>query len=270
MANDLAKCLLRVYASMLLIASSFAFAEDSAAPSVEEILQVPSQTLSQNQQAQQQIDRLADETLEFLSEYRLKLQTLDRVQRYNANLARTIADQEREMASLDDQIANFSEFERGIVPLMMDMVDQLEAFVRLDVPFSPAIRDDRVKRLREVMNRADVSVSEKYRHIMRAYLDEALAGRAINAYSGQIDTGDGTLRNVEFFQLGRVVLLYQSPDRALVGYWYAQAGEWQSLPDLYARSANLALRIARKQAAPELLTLPVSAPSAPTSESMRR
>ena len=266
LASRVVQFLLGSCAGMLLLGHGFALAEVSSDPSVEEILEVPSQTLSQNQQTQRQIDQLADETLELLSEYRLKLQTLDRVQRYNANLERTIADQEREMASLDSQIENFSEFERGIVPLMMDMVDELDAFIRLDVPFSPEMRDQRVSRLREVMNRADVSVSEKYRHIMRAYLDEALAGRAINAYSGQIDTGDGTPRNVEFFQLGRVVLIYQSPDRELIGYWNGQAGEWRPLPNSYARSANLALRIARKQSAPELLTLPVSASSMATSD----
>ena len=226
---------------------------------VSEMLDVQSQTTRASQQAQEQIDALADETQELLSEYRLKLQELDRLRRYNANLERTIADQEREQASLEDQITGFGDLERGIVPLMLDMIDALEQFVRLDVPFQLQERQGRLQRLRELMDRADVSVSEKYRQIMDAYLIETAFGRTIEAYSGQIDTDAGP-RKVEFFRLGRTLLAYQSPDRQIAGYWDAAAGDWRSLPDAHRASVSLGLSIAKKQAAPEILVLPVAAP----------
>ena len=246
---------------LLLTPFMTALAEDSAEPGVGEMLELQSQTTGENQQTQQQVDQLADETLELLSEYRLKLQGLDRVERYNANLERTIADQEREKTSLESQIADFGEFEQGIVPLMMEMVDELAEFVSLDVPFQPSERRDRLNRLRDMMGRADVSVSEKYRQIMDAYLAEAAFGRTIEAYSGQIDTGDGVSRKVEFFRVGRTALVYQSPDREITGYWDVGARDWRPLPTAYGSSINLGLRIAKKQAAPEILTLPVAAPS---------
>lgn len=226
---------------------------------VSEMLDVQSQTTRASQQAQTQIDALADEAQALLSEYRLKLQELDRLRRYNANLERTIADQEREQASLEEQITGFGDLERGIVPLMLDMIDALEQFVALDVPFQLQERRDRLQRLRGLMDRADVSVSEKYRQIMDAYLIETAFGRTIEAYSGRIDTDVGP-RKVEFFRLGRALLAYQSPDRQIAGYWDAAAGDWRPLPDAYRASVGLGLRIAKKQAAPEILVLPVAAP----------
>ena len=96
--------------------------------------------------------------------------------------------------------------EQGIVPLMMDMIDGLAEFVSPDVPFLLPERRARVARLREVMDRSDVSVSEKYRQIMNASMVETAFGRTIEAYSGDIDTGEGVLRRVEFFILGLEVL----------------------------------------------------------------
>lgn len=228
---------------------------------VVEMLDLQSQTTEQGQVTQDRVDQLADEAQQLLSDYRLKLQELDRVRRYNANLERTVSDQEREKSSLDKQIADFGDLEQGIVPLMMDMIDDLAEFVDLDVPFLLPERRARTGRLREVMDRSDVSVSEKYRQIMNAYMVETAFGRTIEAYSGQIDTGDGVLRKVEFFRLGRAALVYQTPDREIAGFWDAESAEWLPLDAAFGPSVNLGLRIARKQAAPEILTLPVAAPS---------
>ena len=244
-----------------LLCMPLAMVAQAADEQVGEMLDLQSQTTEQGQIIQDRVDQLADEAQQLLSDYRLRLQELDRVRRYNANLERTISDQEREKSSLNSQIEDFGDLEQGIVPLMMDMIDDLAEFVDLDVPFLLPERRARIGRLREVMDRSDVSVSEKYRQIMNAYMVETAFGRTIEAYSGQIDTGDGVLRKVEFFRLGRAALVYQTPDREIAGFWDAGAAEWRPLPATFGPSVNLGLRIAKKQAAPEILTLPVAAPS---------
>lgn len=242
-----------------LLAAAVVAQEQTPQPDIGEVLNVQSATTRAEQHAQERIDTLADEAQELLAEYRLKLQMLDQARRYNANLQRTVADQEREKTSLARQIDEFGELERGIVPLMLDMVDALERFVRLDVPFQLEERTNRVRRLRELMDRADVSVAEKYRRIMEAYQLEAEFGRNIEAFTGVLDTGNGP-RQVEFLRIGRTVLAYQTPDRESAGYWDAAAGEWRALPSRYHADLRRGLRIARKQAAPQILTLPVAAP----------
>jgi len=68
-----------------------------------------------------------------------------------------------------------------------------------------------------MMPRADVTVSEKYRRIVEAYQLEMEYGRTIEAYRGERDG-----KTVDFLRVGRVGLMYQSPDGKETGYWDAQ------------------------------------------------
>lgn len=242
------------------LAALAANAQLSDEPSIGAVLEVQTGTTRAAQETQTRVDALADEAQTLLGEYRLKLQALDQLRRYNANLERTVADQEREKTSLARQIEDFGDLERGIVPLMLDMVDALDDFVRLDMPFQRSEREGRVRALRALMDRADVSVAEKYRRIMSAYEVEAEFGRNIEAYSGELDTGAGP-RQVEFLRVGRTVLAYQTPDRTESGYWDGAKRVWRPLPSRYRGALRQGLRIARKQAAPRILTLPVMAPA---------
>ena len=207
---------------------------------------------------QVRIGQLSDQTNELLGDYRVTTQQLDRVSIYNDNLSRLVADQEAEKASIQQQLEDFVVVEQGIVPLMLEMIDALEQFIRLDMPFQLEERNDRVTRLRGNMDKADITVSEKYRQIMDAYLIETDFGRTTETYSANLSI-DGADTQVDFLRVGRILLAYQTRDRARSGYWNKQTQAWEPLPDSYRNDISLGLRIARKQAAPDLLRLPVPA-----------
>ena len=226
---------------------------------VDEMLAVQQGATAFERQAQVQIDHLAEETHQAIGEYRLCLQELDGTRRYNANLERAITDQDREKKALARQIGDFGDLERGIVPLLMDMVDDLERFVALDVPFRVDQRRANAMRLRDLMDRADVSIAEKYRQVMASYQEEVAIGRNIEAYSGELDIAGGA-RTVDFLRVGRVLLAYQTLDRQQVGYWDTKMRRWRALDSGYRRPLNLGLRIARSLAPPEILVLPIAAP----------
>ncbi len=213
---------------------------------------------SEAKKVQVRIGQLSDQTSELLGEYRVTTQQLDRVRIYNDNLARLVADQEAEKASIQQQLEDFVVVEQGIVPLMLEMIDALEQFIRLDMPFQLDERNDRVDRLRGNMDKADITVSEKYRQIMDAYLIETDFGRTTETYSGNLSI-DGGETQVDFLRVGRILLAYQTRDRARSGFWNKQTRQWEALPDSYRNDISLGLRIARKQAAPDLLRLPVPA-----------
>jgi hypothetical protein len=204
--------------------------------------------------SQARIAQLAEQTSELLGEYRVAAQRLDRVRIYNDNLEALVRDQQREQEDIDRQLASFQVVQQEIVPLMFEMIDDLERFIELDLPFQLEERRTRVRLLRDVMERSDVTVSEKYRQIMNAYQIEADFTRTTEAYDGML--GD---RRVEFLRVGRVLLAYQTPDRAITGFWNKNTGEWQ-IDDSYRNDVVEGLRVARKQAAPNLLRLPLSAP----------
>lgn len=226
---------------------------------VDEILAVQQGAAKAGRQAQLEIDGLADETQEALGEYRVRLQELDRLRRYNENLRRTIDDQEREKVALARQIDDFGDLERGVVPLLMDMVSDLARFVALDVPFRVDERRANAMRLRDLLDRADVSIAEKYRQVMAAYQDEVAVGRNIESWSGELDVA-GVTRAVDFLRVGRVLLAYQTPDREETGYWDAGARQWRTLDSGYRRPVSLGIQIARNRAPPDILKLPVRAP----------
>ncbi|HLF12370.1 MAG TPA: DUF3450 domain-containing protein, partial [Gammaproteobacteria bacterium] len=147
---------------------------------------------------------------------------------------------------------------REVQPLMQQMVDTLEQFVKLDVPFLLDERTRRVQNLKDIMARADVTISEKYRLILEAYQIELEYGRTLAAYAGRLGTG-ADARTVEFVQLGRVSLMYQTLDGAETGYWDAQQKTWV-VDESYAEAVKEALRVAKQDGAPDLLTVPVPAP----------
>ncbi len=208
--------------------------------------------------SQLRISQLADETTELLGEYRLVLQQLDRVRIYNDNLAALVADQEAEAADIRQQLDDFTDTEQGIVPLMFSMINALEQFVELDMPFQLDERVDRVRRLRDNMNSAEITISEKYRQIMDAYLVETDYGRTVEAYIDTLEI-EGASTQVDILRVGRVVLAYQTPDRTATGYYDLDTRSWEPLPDDYRAAVTQGLRIARRQAAPDLLRLPVHA-----------
>ena len=239
-----------------LVACDDALAADAR---VDEMLAVQQGTTAFERQAQVEIDDLADETQEAIGEYRLCLQELDGTRRYNDNLERAVTDQDREKKALARQIDDFGDLERGIVPLLMDMVDDLERFVALDMPFRLDQRRANAMRLHELMHRADVSVAEKYRQVMASYQEEVAIGRNIESYSGEVDIAGATFR-VDFLRIGRVLLAYQTLDRKQMGYWDTTVRRWSTLDSAYRRPLNLGIRIARSLAPPDILTLPIAAP----------
>lgn len=204
--------------------------------------------------SQARVAQLADQTTELLSEYRAVIQRLDRIRLYNDNLETLLDDQQREEADIQRQLASFQEVQQDIVPLMLEMIDDLASFVELDMPFQLRERRNRIAQLKDVMSQSDVTVSEKYRQIMNAYQIEADFGRNVEAYEGTLDE-----RKVDFLRVGRILLAYQTPDRAETGFWNKNNGQWQ-VANEYRQDVADGLRIARKQAAPNLLRLPLPAP----------
>lgn len=220
-------------------------------------LQVESNKVSA--ESQKKIDNLADETTGLAAEYRGTLRQIDSLTRYNQQLEKLISSQQGEIESLNSQSQSLAITQREILPLILRMLDTLEKFVALDIPFLPEERQQRLASLRSLMDRADVSVSEKYRRVMESYQIEAEYGRTLESYKGTLNNPDNP-RTVEFLRIGRVALLYMSLDGNEVGHWNHLKKQFEPLDARYRQSVAQGIRIAQKQAAPELLTIPVLAP----------
>ncbi len=206
--------------------------------------------------SQAKIDALTEETRKLLSDYKVVLKEIEGLRVYNRQLEKQISNQESEMSALAESIDKVTVIERQITPLMLRMIDGLEQFVSLDMPFFMKEREERLDRLRESMDRADVAVSEKFSVVLRAYQIENEYGRTMNTYGDTIVI-DGTERKVDILQLGRVALLYQTPDGEETGMYNKLTGEYQRIDDTYQASVRQGIRMARQQATLDMFSVPI-------------
>ena len=112
----------------------------SQAGSLENAIDSQVKTDLAAQKSQQQINGLADETVELLTEYREVLRQTDSLRAYNDQLDKLVSSQQKELASISIQLRNIESTQRDIVPLMLKMIDTMAQFVALDLPFLPKER----------------------------------------------------------------------------------------------------------------------------------
>jgi len=240
----------------LLIALGAVTSGTAAAATLNDIYRVADQINAQARQSQARIDTLTDETRSLLNDYKTVLKEIEGLRVYNRQLDRQIGNQDREVIQLSSSIEDVTVIERQIGPLMMRMIDGLEQFVQLDLPFLESERAARIENLRETMDRADVAVSEKFSQVLRAFQIENEYGRTMEAYGSTI-TVSGVERKVDVLKVGRIALVYQTPDGEETGMFNPKTRNWERLPDSYKTPIRNGVRMANKQLSVDLLVLPI-------------
>ena len=232
---------------------------------------LPAQTLSQilgtqtertliAQESQVRVDKVVTQTRTMEDQYRAILKEIDGLLIYNKLLELQIENQERVKVDLEQSIANVAIVNRQIVPVMTRMIDSLEQFISLDVPFLNQERADRVQSLKDLMSRQDVTVAEKFRKVTEAYQIENDYGRTIETYKDTLEV-DGAFLELDFLRIGRISLMYQSVDGKVSGVWNQETQSWEDASD-QRNQIKLGLSIAKKQVPPDLVILPVDSPEA--------
>jgi hypothetical protein len=207
--------------------------------------------------SQARIDVLDDETEQMLVSYQQLMSETESFEEYSDQLAAQVQSQIEEIDRTNRELDEIEVTTREVMPMMQRMIDTLDRFVGLDVPFLMEERTRRVQGLKDLMSRADVSVSEKYRRIVEAYLVEMEYGRTIEAYDGKL--GEESERTVQLLRIGRVSLMYQTLDGKETGYWDDDQKTWVE-DDHYAHAFSEGVRVAKKLGAPDILRGPVQAP----------
>lgn len=228
----------------------------AAEPAAGDVLEVQTDYQSEAIDSQARLDELDDETLTLISQYNGELTRYEDLKTYNDNMRQLLASQAAEQARLNAELDEVEVVRRSIVPLMVEMVDVLERFIELD---QPMLQDERLARLAELkknLTRSDVEIAERYRRVIEAYQIEADYGQTIEAYEGPLVIAEREL-TVDYLRVGRVALYYLSLDRASGGIWDPQTGAWVTLAEGELDALDFAVRVARKQAPPNLVPLPL-------------
>lgn len=242
-------------ASVLILPINMTFAQ-----SLDSAVNMETQINQNSAASQSRVSNLARQTQDLLSEFRVVVRETESLKIYNDNLQNVVDDQHNEMASINRQLAGLEETNRGVVPLMLEMISSLERIVEADIPFRIEERRARVVRLRQMMDQAEVTASEKYRQVMEAFQSELEFGRTTEAYSDALPT---TGQTVEFLRVGRMLLVYQTSDHSVTGWFNPRSRVFEELDDdRFRLEVKDGLAIARNEKAPNLVMLPVPGPKA--------
>jgi hypothetical protein len=233
----------------------------TAQPSSDPVGKAIDATVDANRAArtsQGKIDQLDDQTRAMLERYRSASWQAQQLTVYADQLGELVSAQDAEKASLLRQIDEMERTERELLPLMLRMVQGLEQFIALDLPFLASERQERLASLKKLMADPSATNTDKFKRILEAWQIEAEYGRSLGSERAEVEG-----RTVDVLRVGRVGLFYLSADGRQAGTWDASQKKWVGLEHRHVAEIRHGLRMARETAAPDLLRLPMPAVGAP-------
>ncbi|MCW8331714.1 DUF3450 domain-containing protein [Photobacterium sp. SDRW27] len=208
--------------------------------------------------SQKKIDTSAEATLSMAAEIEQLQEEVKNLTVYRDHLARLVDSQNTEAESLNQQIQGIKETRQGVVPLMYKMIDGLKSIIANDKPIRHELRLARIAKLELMMAQADISDAEKYRRILEAYQIEMDYGTKLGIFQGKVTLSEQDSIEADLLYLGRISLVARSLDGKRYWAWNDSQSNWQNLDSQFSNDIDKAFAIASKQAAPSLITLPVS------------
>ena len=210
----------------------------------------------QSAASQKKVTASSEKTKDLYENFKAVQKQIENTKIYNDQMKKLIASQEEEMDSMKQQIVDLKKTNKEIIPLMGKMTDTLGQFVELDAPFLPEERQKRVADLKVMLNKANISTSEKFRRILEAYQIENEYGRTIESYRGKMAMS-GKETTVDFLRIGRVGFYYQTLDREQTFAWSKSRSKWVELDSGDASDILQGIKMAQKQITPNLIELPI-------------
>lgn len=247
--------------ALCLAVLSGLFAGQVAAADLKDVTGQAADRVEQATKAEEAVAGLDEQTRQIAAEYRQLLMEAEQLRAYNQLVAQQVANQEEDVQRLQQTVQNSEGLEQRLLPIVTDMISSLESFVELDKPFLLEERQRSIGDLYESLEDPGDSLAITLRRVIDTYQSEIDYGRNLQSWRQSLATGNAA-REVDMVRVGRLALMYRSLDRKEIGLWQPDAREWQRLDaNQWNRAFDQARKIARKQAAPDLVTVPVFAAS---------
>ena len=232
----------------------------AAAQSIDELYRAGEQRIQQAQAQQEEIEAIVEVTEDRFDDYQVLLREIEDLEIYNNLLRAQVNAQRNELNDLYAAIDDVGIIERQILPLMTRMITGLERFIQLDMPFLVEERMERVTVARETLRRSDVTAAEQFRFVLDAWLTEMEDyGTTGEIYTDEITTPDGRNREVQLLRIGRIALLYVTPDGSQAGAWDQRNRQWVTLDPSMISDIQAGIEAYRTET-PAMFVVPVPAP----------
>lgn len=243
--------------ALCLTALSGLHAPHIAAADLDDVTRQAAARVAQTTKAEQAVAGLDEQTRQITAEYRQLMMEAEQLKAYNQLVAQQVQNQKGEIQRLEQSVRNSEGLEQKLLPIVTDMISSLETFVSLDKPFLQDERQSKVAELYDSLEDPSESLAITLQRVIDAYQAEIAYGRNLQSWRQSLTTG-GSQREVDMLRVGRLTLMYRSLDRKEIGLWQPGTKEWQTLDvNQWNRAFDQANKIARKQAAPDLVTVPV-------------
>lgn len=241
----------------ILAAIVVGFTAPSIAQGLDRAIATGEQATRRAEQVQQQINQLDDERSDMVGEFRTLLQRKTAAELYARQQEAAVESQEREIASLTDQLNRVDEITSQTVPMLETLIDDLDSFIDADLPFRLEARKDRIARLREYLVDPNISVTERYRQIMDAYTAEMEVGRKTDTWKETITVDDKEV-TVDMVLFGRVALVYMDPTGRYAKRYDRETSTWVDLESKYKAEIDKAIRIIQGKRTQDVMYVPAT------------
>ncbi len=211
-------------------------------------------------QVQREINALSDSRRALFEAYDGLSRELASLSAYNIQLQRMLDDQREQRQTRKSTLEKLADTRREVMPLLLAMVDWLEKLASADLPYRLEEHPQAIAELRRDLDRGDLDLGTRYERVLERYTQALADGRQVEVYSGT--SPSNTEEIVDFLKIGRLALFYRSPDGQHGGAWDAARQQWVHLGGDEMPALARAMRTVRKETPPELLRLPLQAPTA--------
>lgn len=178
---------------------------------------------------------------------------------YAAQLEEEAAAEEKKQKQLEEQLARVASTGTDLLPLLRRMVAELGTFIESDLPFQRERRRQRVADLKTLLDDPKRGNADKFRRVIDAYRSEVDYGHALGAEEARIDCAGAGAGAAIVVHVGRIGLYCLAADARRAGVWDTRRNGWQPLDEDAIADVKRAIAVARGEAPPELLVLPVRA-----------
>jgi len=238
------------------LASVAASAPVAAQSSTAAVKGAVDSTLSIERATQERQERWAAERSELIARYKTAKASIGYLSDRKATMEERLGGIQSAVAELERSLAESGRLQRNLQDTLDAICTRLESEVRVDLPFLREEREARLASLKADLARPGTAGGEKLRRLLEALQVETSYGGGVELTQERILMGADTLF-VDLLRLGRVSLLFRTTDGKTIGEYDRGAAAWRELPGKYARNIGLAIDMATRMRAVEIVSLPI-------------
>lgn len=234
----------------------------ASAQTGQEVQETVSEAVDLRRQTQQAQDQWTDRKTDLTQRFRAAQADVKWLQeRKQAQTARVEAAQQR-IREMERRLIEADRLDACLQDTMLVIFRRLEATMDQGLPFLPEERRFRRETLAAELAQPDITAADKLRRLLEAMQVEAAYASTVEIYPDKIEVA-GEILHADVLRLGRVALLWMTPDRRRAGFYDQGSGRWVESPGAQKRRIGLALAMAARLRPIELVALPLGRISLP-------